>query len=253
MFRGLLKDVSIVRDSLDSVSALITEGTFKINQNGLSLIAMDPTNSAMVIYNLLASAFEEYECTGEAKMTLSIPYLVSILKRASSGDNVELKLLDNSNVFTITMIGDSKRKFTLPLLESYTQESKPPEKLAEGFKAEVEVESLTIREGIKDAMMISDCVSFSCDGKTFTMQAMGDTNEVSLQLSEESPSLIKIHAEEPVKSKYSVEFLDKMTKLSKVSKTVILKFANDYPLQLDYSATDKLKVSFILAPRISVD
>ena len=55
---------------------------FKIDENGLSLIAMDPTNSAMVVYNLLASAFDEYECSGPAKMTISIPYLVSILKRA---------------------------------------------------------------------------------------------------------------------------------------------------------------------------
>ena len=253
MFKAVLRDISLIRDSLDTVSSLINEGTFKVSSNGLSLIAMDPTNSAMVIYDLLASAFDEYECTGDVKMTVSIPYFVSILKRASAGDSVEFKLLDGSNVLTIRMIGDSTRTFTIPLLETYAQETKPPEKLTEGFKTEVEVEASTIREGVKDAMMISDCVSFSCDGNSFTMQALGDTNEASLQLNNESPSLIKIDAKEAVKSKYSVEYLEKMTKLSKVSKTVVIKFANDYPLQLDYLVTDKLKVSFILAPRISVD
>jgi proliferating cell nuclear antigen len=253
MFKAVMDDVSLLRDSLEAVSSFINEGTFEITSNGLSLIGMDPANVAMVIYDLLASAFTQYECTGKTSMTVNVPYFVSILKRATPGDNVELKLTDGGNVISIKMTGDSKRTFTLPLLEIHGNAPKPPEKLKDGFKAEVEVESAVLREGTKDALMVSDCVLFTCDSKAFVMQALSDTNEVNLQLSKESPSLLKISSKSAVKSKYSLEYLEKMMKVSKVAKTVIFQFANDYPLKMDYKALDKLKVSFILAPRIDTE
>ncbi len=253
MFRAVIDDVSLLRDSLDSVSNFVNEGTFTINNNGLSLIAMDPANVAMIIYDLLASAFTQYESTNEVKVTFNIPYFVSILKRAGANDSVELKLLDGANAITIRMVGDSTRTFTLPLMDAHGSPVKPPEKLNDGFKAEVEVEASIIKEGTKDALMVSDSVLFSCDGKSFIMRALSDTNEVNLQLTPDSPSLLSINSSEPVKSKYSLEYLDKMMKVSKIAKSVVIKFANDYPLRLDYKSMDKLRLSFILAPRVDVD
>jgi len=253
MFKAVIEDISLLRDSLDAVSALINEGTFKVTSNGLSLIAMDPANVAMVLYDLLASAFTEYDCTGEAKLTINVPYLVSILKRAGNNDSVEFKLLDGSNALSVKMTGDSTRTFTLPLIDSHINAIKPPEKLNDGFKAEIELEAGALREGAKDALMVSDCVLLSCDGSSFVMRAVSDFNEVNLQLSKESPSLLRVESSGVVKSKYSLEYLDKMVKVSKVSKTVMVRFSNDYPLKLDYTALDKLKVSFILAPRIDTE
>ncbi|MBD3312261.1 proliferating cell nuclear antigen (pcna) [archaeon] len=253
MFKAVLDDVTLVRDSLDAVSNFINEGTFKLSKNGLSLIAMDPANVAMVLYDLLASAFTEYECSSKTKLTVNVPYLVSILKRAGTGDSVEFKMTDSANELVITMTGDSKRTFTLPLLEAHGNPVKPPEKLKDGFKAEVEVESAAIKAGAKDALMVSDCVLLSTTKDSFVMKALSDTNEVNLQLSNESPSLIKLDSKSAVKSKYSLEYLEKMMKLSKVAKTVELRFADNYPLKLDYKALDQLKVSFILAPRIDTE
>lgn len=253
MFKAVLEDINLLKDSLDAVSALINEGTFKINKNGLSLIAMDPANVAMIMYNLLASAFTEYESTSDNQLTINIPYFVSILKRAGVNDSVEFKLIDGSNALSIKMTGDSTRMFTIPILETRGNTVNPPEKLGEGFKADVEVEAGVMREGVKDAMMISDCVSLICDPKSFMMITSSDTNEASLKLASESPSLIRVNANESVKSKYSLEYLDKMMKASKVTKSVKIKFANNYPMQMDYSALDKLKMSFILAPRIDTE
>jgi proliferating cell nuclear antigen len=253
MFKAVLEDVSLLRDSLDTVSNFINEGTFTLSNNGLSLVAMDPANVAMVLYDLLASAFVEYECTAESKLTINIPYLVSILKRSGAGDRVELKLLDGSNSMTIKMVGDSTRTFTLPLLEAHGSAVNPPAKLSDGFKSEVEVEASVLREGAKDALMVSDCVLLSSTNDSFVMKALSDTNEVNLQLGKDSPSLLRLESKEPVKSKYSLEYIDKMMKVSKIVKTVTIKFANEYPLQLDYAAMDKLKVSFILAPRIDTE
>ena len=56
---------------------------------------------------------------------------------------------------------------------------------------------------------------------------------------------------EAIKSKYSIEYLKKIIKGSKLADTVTLQFNKDYPLRLDYLVKDKLSLSIILAPRVS--
>ena len=41
-----------------------------------------------------------------------------------------------------------------------------------------------------------------------------------------------------------------MAKCSSLSYSVLVQFAKDYPLRLDFKALNKLQMSFILAPRI---
>ena len=56
-----------------------------------------------------------------------------------------------------------------------------------------------------------------------------------------------------VKSKYSVEYLKKIIKGSKLAENVVIQFDKDYPLKIDYIVKDKLSLSTILAPRVSND
>ena len=57
--------------------------------------------------------------------------------------------------------------------------------------------------------------------------------------------------EKNVKSKYSIEYLKKISKASKLADNVLLQFSNDYPLKAEFKAKDKLDLVFILAPRVS--
>ena len=90
MFKAKTKNISILRDSLESISTLIAEGTFKINSNGMGLVAMDPASVAMIVYNLWASSFDEFSVKDEVIISFNIQQLVSFLKRAGSKDEVTL-------------------------------------------------------------------------------------------------------------------------------------------------------------------
>ena len=56
-----------------------------------------------------------------------------------------------------------------------------------------------------------------------------------------------------IKSKYSIEYLNKMIGGSKLSDSVTLQLNNDYPLKIEYKAIDKVDLAFILAPRVEND
>ncbi|MDP3734180.1 MAG: hypothetical protein Q8R37_03040, partial [Nanoarchaeota archaeon] len=64
---------------------------------------------------------------------------------------------------------------------------------------------------------------------------------------------IKTTGNTKYKAKYSLEYLKKMVAGEKLSDTVSLRFNTDYPLKLEYKITDKLLLSFILAPRVDND
>ena len=54
------------------------------------------------------------------------------------------------------------------------------------------------------------------------------------------------------KSKYSLEYLNKFIKASKLSEKVKIRFSDDYPLRLDFPG-EKMGIGFILAPRVESD
>ncbi|MEK6872670.1 MAG: hypothetical protein AABW90_01495, partial [Nanoarchaeota archaeon] len=53
-------------------------------------------------------------------------------------------------------------------------------------------------------------------------------------------------------SKYSLEYLQKMIKSSRLTDKVIINFSTNYPLRLDFN-TPLIELSFILAPRVETE
>jgi proliferating cell nuclear antigen len=248
MFKATLQDVSMLKDSLDAISSLITEATFKIEKNGMNLIAMDPASVAMVIFKILPSVFLEYECPQDSEMTINLPNFVSILKRARANDKITLELSENK--LNIKMVGDFKRSFSLPLIDVPHGSQKVPEL---SFKAKVEFIAGVLKDGIKDASMVSDCVMFEAKENSFVIKSFGDLSETKLELTKESPSLISLEVSGEQKAKYSIDYLDKIMKGIKPTDKIILSFSTDYPMRLDCNKVDKYQLSYILAPRVDTE
>lgn len=248
MFKAIIQDISVLKDSLDAISSLITEGTFKITTNGLSLVAMDPASVAMVIFNILPSAFLEYECSEESEMTINLPNFVSVLKRARANDKLKLELTESK--LKINMEGDFKRSFAIPLIDTPHGSQKAPEL---SFKSKIELFANVLKDGIKDASMVSDCVVFEASPESFVIKSFGDLSETRLELTKDSPSLLSIESQETSKAKYSIDYLEKMLKGVKPTDKLLLNFSTDYPIKIDCNKIDKYQLSFILAPRVDTE
>jgi DNA polymerase III sliding clamp (beta) subunit (PCNA family) len=55
------------------------------------------------------------------------------------------------------------------------------------------------------------------------------------------------------KSKYGIDYLDRMMKSDKVADTLTMHFGADYPIRMEFKKLDKLQLSFILAPRVETE
>ncbi len=246
MFKAIMSDPSVLRDSLDAVGALISEGVFDINADGINLVAMDPASVAMVSFNLLSSSFVDYKIDKPKKISLNIDQLVQILKRSSITDQLFMELDENENKLKITMRGNAIRHFSLPLLDDTDHQLKDMKSFT--FPCSVEIEAEVFKQGVRDSSMVAESVILNVAENTFQMIGKGDINSTNLELTKESPSLVSMEHSQPCKAKYSIEYLDKMTRAAKVADSLIIRFGSNYPLQMEYKTLDKLSLIFILAP-----
>jgi proliferating cell nuclear antigen PCNA len=242
-----MSDSSLLRDSISTIGELIDEGVFKVNKDGLSLIAADRAMVAVIDFKLPATIFDKFEVDKEQSIAVNMTNLVSVLKRVGSNEKLEMELKDNK--LEIRMKNSSTRKFIVPLLD-ISQEEIPPINQLE-FKARAKIKADVLKNGIEDADIVSDSVVFEANKDTFIMRATGDISSTELVLEKGDDALLDLNAPEPVKARYPLDYLKKMIKASKLADEINLRWSKDYPMRMDFTSVDKVSMGFVLAPRVS--
>ena len=236
MFRAALPEAGLLKESMNVVSSLITEGVFNLKKDGIELIAIDSANVAMVEFRLHQMAFEIYEIDKEASVGINFDDLQTVMKRAKKTNRIELEV---DKQLKITIGG--RRSFYLPLLDIKQNIPNIP-KLE--FLAKAEVRASFLLDSIADAAI------FEANENEFKIKARGDNREVEAKLVRGDEDLISLEVKNPAKSMFPIDYLEKMVKASKLVDTAVVKLGNDYPMRLEFSLVDRLDLSFILAPRI---
>ncbi len=236
-----LEDPSSLSKVIDVISELVTEVRLKVNEFGMSIIAIDPANVAMVRFKLPKSSFSQFE-TGNEVLGINLDSLKKILKRCTNGTSLILEKKDN--FLNIQILDRIKRNFSLNLIEIESAEKEIP---TLDYSARVEISSLDLVSSIEDCIVVSDACSFITSKGSFIVESKG----LNSARSEFSGDEAKIEAEE-CKSKYSLEYLQKFMKGAKLAEKTNLSFANDHPLKIDIK-TEHMELNFLLAPRVETE
>ena len=245
-----MADSGILKDSICTIGELIDEGVFKVNKDGLGLVAADRAMVAVIDFKLPATLFDDFKVDKEQKIAVNMTNLVSVLKRIGPNEKLEMELKDNR--LEITMKNSSVRKFTVPLLDINQEEIPPINQL--DFKAKAKIKSDILKSGIEDADIVGDSVVLEATKNSFAMRASGDITSTELMLEKGNESLLDISITgEPVKSRYPLDYLKKMIKAAKLSSDINIRWSKDYPMRMDFASVDKVSLGFVLAPRVSED
>jgi proliferating cell nuclear antigen len=243
-----LADSKLIKDSVSIISDLVTEARFHVSKTSIDLVAMDPANVAMVVFKLLNSSFTEYIVDKDVKIALNLNNLKQVLKRAGPSDILVLELAENK--FKVVLKSNTTRTFFLPIIELEEKDQKIP---SLNFPLSIKMPSSALNEAMEDVSIVAESVQFMCDTKKFTISAEGDLSQAKIEIPADDTTSITKNGEDFARAKYSIEYLKKMIQGSKLSDEVLIRFSNDYPLKIEYKSTDKLMLSFILAPRVDND
>lgn len=226
--------------AIDVLSELVTEVRMKVSDSGININAIDPANVAMVGFTLPKSSFSQFE-TGPEVLGINLDSLKRILRRCSTGSSVIFE--KRGNLLSIQIQDRIKRNFTLNLIEVEREEKEIPNLK---FTTAIKMNSVDFIDSVEDCAVVADACSFLIKEGKFIMEARG----LNSARSEFSGDEAEITTEIAVcKSRYSIEYLQKFAKGSKLFDQTILKFSDDHPLRMDLRS-ENLELSFILAPRV---
>ena len=237
-----LDNPKIFSEIVGIISEMVLEVRIKVNNEGLSISAIDPANVAMILFKLPADAFSELEVEKEEILGVSLDNLKAVLRRVKAGSVLVME--KEENMLKIIIQDKIRKEFSLALIDVEGDE-KPIPNL--NFVSKIEMTSVDFSEAIEDCNVVADSCSFVSAPDNFVIQGKGNLNSFKSEFSDE----VNIQAEE-ASSKYSLEYLQKMIKGTKLTDKVVLNFGNDYPLKLEFN-TPKVSLSFILAPRVETE
>ncbi len=243
MFKITMEDARILKNIFEAVVTLIEEGPLDINEEGLFLRAIDPSQIAMVTLNLPKSAFSEYSVDKKELVGINFVNLVKILSRAKNGEKVTISKEDSSFVITFTG-GKRKRTFKVPMLDSkdlITKEVKvDPE-------AEVEILASELKDSLKDAELVSTYLTFDTTPDKFVMKVHGDGGKLTVEFDKNENTEITMKGENS-RASFSLEYLTNIVKACPDNNKLKLYMRTDMPLKADYKV-DQAELSYFLAPR----
>ncbi len=236
-----LENPLLLSKVIELISNLVMEVKFKIDSSGMSVVAIDPANVAMVRFFLSKNAFSQFDL-GNAKQEIwgvNLEDLKKILRRVGIKSSLILKREENR--LNIEMPDKIKRNFTLNLIDVKSEDKEMPNL---EFGARVEMNSVDLIDAVEDCAVVADACSFIIENNNFIIEA----KNLNSAKSEFSGDEVKIKAEN-CRARYSVEYLEKFIKGSKLCDKTILNFANDHPLRIDLNI-ENMELNFILAPRV---
>jgi len=231
----------ILSDAIGIISEIVSEVRIKLLEDGMSIVAVDPANVAMILFKLPRQSFSQYE-TGNESWGINLSDLKNVLKRATGSSSIVFE--QEENRLKITIYDKIKRIFNLSLIEIEGEDKKEPELK---FACKVEMSSMNFTQAIEDCSIVADSCSLVAGEGFFIIEGQGSLNSARAEFSGDEAKISGI-----AKSKYSLEYLMKFVKGAKVSDKVVINISDDYPLRLDFPG-DIMGLGFILAPRVDND
>ncbi len=244
MFTAIVGSETL-RSTLDSVSVLVDECKIHLNEDGLTIRAVDPANVGMVDLRLDASAFESYEAD-DVVIGVDLTRLEDIAGMADSGQLIDIELDEEIQKLRLRMDG---LEATMGLIDpnSIREEPDIPDL---DLPATIVLEGRDLNRAITAADMVSDHMELGVDveREVFYVDAHGDTDDIHLELSRDE--LIEFDVGE-ASSLFSLDYLRDINKAIPRDTEVQIRLGDEYPVKFTFPyAEGRGQVTYMLAPRI---
>ncbi len=243
-----LDEPKILSDIISIISELVIEVRIKVNKQGMSIVAIDPANVALISFKLPKESFSQLEVEEEV-IGVSLDSLKSILRRCKLGSSLFLQTEDN--LLRIEIQDKIKREFKLSLIEIDTEEKEMPNL---EFASKIEIPGIDLAEAIEDCSIVADACTFSSQPNKFIIEAKGSLNSAKSEFSSDEVKIEVSPGEEnkDIKGRYSLEYLQKFIKATKLFEKAIINFSTNYPMKLEFK-TPRIDLAFVLAPRVETE
>jgi len=228
----------VLSDVISIISELVTEVKLRFNEEGMSIVAIDPANVALVSFKIPKTSFSEYE-SGSETLGVNLDNFKAVLRRAKNSSTLIME--NTESMINLEIIDKVKRSFSLALIEIDAEDKEPP---TLEFLSQIQMTPSDLVDAIEDCLIVADSCTFIASPEKFVIEAKG-LNSAKAEFSSDEVKIISGES----KSRYSLEYLRKFIKANKISDRVFINFSSDHPCKLEFKQND-IELSFVLAPRV---
>jgi proliferating cell nuclear antigen len=192
----------VLQQVLDQLQTVASEAILRIGHDGLQVAAVDPGKVAIVDIDLDAAAFES---VGDGKFPIGVNLnsLDDYLGNASGGDLVQLAYQEESRFLNVQHTNVDVDMAAIDPGAIRDGPSMPDVETT----AEVALEGSLLKDGVKNANLVSDHVHVIADpdDKEFRLTGEGDMDTIETAFGREE--LTDAHFEKGADSLYSLQYL----------------------------------------------
>jgi len=237
-------------DLMKAVTAVVEEGTFVVDQEGMKLTAMDPAHISLVNFELTKAAAEEYSCEKQVELTININELHKLIRKAKKNEIITLEYDDEKKRLSVTLTNpaaSTERRFTLNTLETVTGKTPVPNL---SFEAKARVSAEAFRVAIEDAATVSDYAKLTIAPDAVIISSKGEMGSHSTKLAPGGTAVFEIEAQHEVSASFSLNYLEKIIKAGKtVAEESVIELSSNRPVKLSFPVPSG-KLEYLIAPRI---
>ncbi len=233
----------VLKQLVEIVGTIVDEVKINLDEEGLSLKAVDPAHVAMVDLSLNKDAFESYEAE-QTEIGLNLNKVEQFLKLSGTGDIIELDHDEEENRLTMKT-NSITRKMALLDTAGMTDPNVPSLDLPLNLK----IKGKHLLNGVKASENISDHISITANPDGFEIFSEEDEDTVRLSLGEDD--LEELNANEEVRSLFALDYFSSMIKCVSKDALLDIELGADYPIKIQFDFADgDGDVRYLLAPRI---
>lgn len=250
----------IIKFLTEAIKDILPDTNIEVSSDGVRIMSMDPTHTALIHMNLSSNNFEKFHCTHKQIIGVNMINLFKLIKTITNNDTLTLFVHKNDmNHLGVKIDNDTKKAstiFKLNLLDLSNGNMKkiPPAE----FSSVITMKSNDFQKICRDMGNISDEMEIKAVDKHLILTCKGEFAEQETILGECGNSGISfteisdsMHNSEIIQGLFSLKYLTLFAKCTNLCQTIEIYLKNDYPLIICYNVGSLGSIKLCLAPKVS--
>jgi len=227
----------------------LSEVPLSVTSESFLIRALSPDKNLLVEVYIPSTAFETYDVTGDALLTLDRDEFTKAVRKGTKRDNVTLRYEDGARyvIFTLTNTKTgAERSYQITVLETGRELI---QSLDLDLPVRMQMESKDFKKIISDAKIIGDELEISYNSGEVIVKSISEGKMFEEKLLLDRPLLSLESREDAASSKYDLDLLKSIASTLEAADVVTIEFGAGLPMRIAIAAEDGSRVTFWVAPR----
>lgn len=237
-----------IRVLIESLKDILTDVNMHINNQGIKIISMDGSKSAIIHLKLLASQFEVFNCKEEMNIGINMLSLFKILKSIKNNDVISFYIEKDTTKLNIKLENKEKNTeivSTLKLLDIDEHILNIP---TIEFETILTMPSGDFQNYIRDLSTISSEIYIESKNNILTLSVDGDFASQQIFIKQTDSGLV-LNKADTATGIFNLKYLLLFTKSTNLCNNIEIYLKTNFPIIIIYNVANLGQLKFCLAPK----